>query len=565
MVWVRGFFAFALVIGCAACAVSAPRGAVIPIDEPSAYGLFLAGRYASDVGDTQSAEAYFDAALNEDRSNPIIAEQAFISAAAAGDLARASRLARDLVHQPGVAGRARLVLAVSALKRGRYQSAITALDNAPMGAFDAAMATSVIAWAYEGLGRTDMAMDALDRNAENEVLAPFSHLGAALIHERNGNRDAAQLSYLRALPSGVVRFLAVDGYGRFLERSARTDEAAGLYRAHLVGYPDDAHALAGLRRIAAGERPLPMLATVQEGASVTVFGQVAIFVGRMDPEFAAFYLQLALYLDEGNGAARHVLGQVLSQAGRSELALEVLEDHPAGGRDAMQVQIQRAWLLADLGRRDDAVSVLRRATGRDEGDQARIALADLYAATGDEALAIAIYTDVLDRLGDAYERQHWVIFFARAGARRSIGDWRGVEDDLEAALALAPDQPTVMNVLGQTWVERGENLSMAFDLIQRSVALAPQAAEFVASLGRAHLHLGEYADAVIHLERAATLQPDDPQINDLLGDAYWHVGRRLESGFQWTRALHLDPPPDLRASLERKLQVGLVEPARRAH
>ena len=76
-------------------------------------------------------------------------------------------------------------------------------------------------------------------------------------------------------------------------------------------------------------------------------------------------------------------------------------------------------------------------------------------------------------------------------------------------------------------------------------------------MGWAQYRQGQYEAAVETLELAVSLEPGDPTINDHLGDAYWRVGRRREAGFQWSRALSLDPEPDLRAQVQAKLDSGL--------
>ena len=65
------------------------------------------------------------------------------------------------------------------------------------------------------------------------------------------------------------------------------------------------------------------------------------------------------------------------------------------------------------------------------------------------------------------------------------------------------------------------------------------------------------------LERAVALEPVNPEINDHLGDAYWRAGRKTEAQYQWSRVLGLMPTPDLKTSVERKLNTGLdpVAPA----
>ncbi|MGH6660973.1 MAG: tetratricopeptide repeat protein, partial [Rhodospirillales bacterium] len=81
----------------------------------------------------------------------------------------------------------------------------------------------------------------------------------------------------------------------------------------------------------------------------------------------------------------------------------------------------------------------------------------------------------------------------------------------------------------------------------------------VDSLGWGYYKVGNFQKAVVELERAVELRPQDPIINDHLGDAYWQVGRQREAKFQWTRALSLKPDDDLLAKLQKKLKDGLVE------
>jgi Flp pilus assembly protein TadD len=79
----------------------------------------------------------------------------------------------------------------------------------------------------------------------------------------------------------------------------------------------------------------------------------------------------------------------------------------------------------------------------------------------------------------------------------------------------------------------------------------------VDSLGWAYFRIGDYRRAVEKLEEAVLLSPADPEINSHLGDAYWRVGRQIEARFQWSRALSLDPPPEMKADAEAKLKAGL--------
>src|SRR5262249_17661923 len=78
----------------------------------------------------------------------------------------------------------------------------------------------------------------------------------------------------------------------------------------------------------------------------------------------------------------------------------------------------------------------------------------------------------------------------------------------------------------------------------------------VDSLGWAYYRIGNFDEAVKHLERAVELKPEDPTINDHLGDAYWKVGRVLEARFQWSHARDLKPDPEDLGKIEHTRGAG---------
>ena len=77
------------------------------------------------------------------------------------------------------------------------------------------------------------------------------------------------------------------------------------------------------------------------------------------------------------------------------------------------------------------------------------------------------------------------------------------------------------------------------------------------SLGWAYYRMGEYEKAVIELEKAVGLVPNDPIINDHLGDAMWRAGYKNEAVFQWNRALIYSPDDELKEKINFKLKKGL--------
>ena len=171
------------------------------------------------------------------------------------------------------------------------------------------------------------------------------------------------------------------------------------------------------------------------------------------------------------------------------------------------------------------------------------------------AEAIAAYDRAIARI-KAPGPTDWLVFYDRGICYERSHQWTKAEADFKHALTLAPDQPFVLNYLGYSWADMGQNLTQARAMIEKAVQRRPNDGAIVDSLGWVMLRQGEIAEAVRTLERAVELDPEDASINGHLGDAYWAAGRKLEATYQWRRALIFNPEPDDAAKLEAKLQGG---------
>jgi len=221
-----------------------------------------------------------------------------------------------------------------------------------------------------------------------------------------------------------------------------------------------------------------------------------------------------------------------------------------------------AQTLRELERTDEAV-VLLKAMGaeRPRRTDALATLGDMHRRDERYAEAEAAYGEAIGRLGQSPARDQWRLFYARGMALERLKRWPEAEGALQRALELQPDQPLVLNYLGYSWVDRGENLDQAKEMLHRAVELRPEDGYITDSLGWAYHRLGEREKAVTYLERAVELEPGDPVVNDHLGDAYWRAGRMREARFQWQRALSFKPEPDVASQIQVKLERGLPEAA----
>ncbi len=276
-------------------------------------------------------------------------------------------------------------------------------------------------------------------------------------------------------------------------------------------------------------------------------------------EGGALYLQFANYLRPDHPRTQYALARLNERMEQDETALAYYDAVPETSplyRDAMR---QSGLALSRLKRGDEAVSRLEGLLKNDPGDlQCVSILARVLQAEDNFTDSIAVLTKGLKTIPK--ERDiHWSLYFLRGSAYDQIKEWPKTEADMKRALELFPNQPTVLNYLGYSWVDRGLNLDKALEMIRQAVALRPYDGFFVDSLGWAHYRLKQFKDAVIFLERAVELRPEDPTITDHLGDAYWKVGRKNEARFQWERVKTLNPKKELLEKVEKKLAEGFVE------
>jgi Flp pilus assembly protein TadD len=155
------------------------------------------------------------------------------------------------------------------------------------------------------------------------------------------------------------------------------------------------------------------------------------------------------------------------------------------------------------------------------------------------------------------EAQHWNYYYSRGTSYERVRKWPQAEADLQTALKLNPDEPTVLNYLGYSWVDQNKNLKTGLQLIEKAVKLKPEDGYIVDSLGWAHFRMGNFKEAVRWLERAVELRPDDPVLNDHYGDGLWRVGREREAVFQWNQSLQLKPETEDAEKTQKKLTAGL--------
>ncbi|GHD39550.1 hypothetical protein GCM10017083_01510 [Thalassobaculum fulvum] len=523
----------------------------------SAAGAYLAGQHAVRIEDISAASRYFDRVLEHDPANPALRRRAFLLRLEAGRLDDAAPLAGELAAGAGDgASMARLFLAIEAARRDDYARTLAEVGRLEDTRLNRALGPILAAWAEFGRGDVEAAERRLSRLAGDDGFAGLYTLHAAMLAEAAGRIDEAAERYAQALAQSQTPPLRLRlAAARFEARNGRLDAALRRIDASEGGVSDPAGLKAMLRRLAEGGDP--RAPTAAAGMAEALFDLASALQRDRGSDSAMIFARLALRLQPEFDLAALLVAEILDDRQRYEEALAMYDAVPAGSPYRLLAQLRAASSLEGLDRDDDAARRLEALAGeRPELADPLIRLGDLERGRENWQAAIDAYDRALKRMGPL-ETRHWSVLYTRGIALERAKRWGDAERDFLRALELRPDQPYVLNYLGYSWVDRGENLDRAKAMIEKAVSLRPRDGYIVDSLGWALYRLGDHAGAVTHLERAVELRPTDPTINDHLGDAYWRVGRRAEARFQWQRALTFDPSPELAADIERKLREGL--------
>ena len=538
-------------LALASCATSSATND----EDVSAYGAFLAARYAGVNRDAQGAADYYAEALDRLPGNTVLTDRAFITAVIAGDLDEASQLAVAASQAGDPSRLATLYRVADLIADRRYGQALSVLDARPeYGPYNAFFADLLRQWALMGAGLQDEALQQATQAQAPGFLASHLWLHKAMLFETAGQMEAAEAGYRSAVFTSTFRRLSTEMYGGFLMRQNRRAEAVTLFETYLRDDPGEASILALLEQVNSGARA-PRLTAIPALAARAVLGPTSDLAAQADMDLTVIYMRMVQRLDPDLAPLHVVLAGTLDRIGLHDLALAEYAAVP-DGPFRLGAEIDRIVLLARIGRMNAAYDAARALSQSSSEPEALLLHADMARIFSNCAEANDLYTRAIAINRQRGLPEDWRYQYFLASCHVALGDWQSAEAAYLEALDIAPNQPTVLNDLGYLWIERGEQIERAFEMVSTAARLDPDNGNVIDSLGWAHYQMGNYELAVNELERAAALNPGSPTANLHLGDAYWQVGRRLEAGFQWRRAADLNPSPAEVQEIEYRLEHG---------
>jgi Flp pilus assembly protein TadD len=277
------------------------------------------------------------------------------------------------------------------------------------------------------------------------------------------------------------------------------------------------------------------------------------------PAAAYTYDELGHLGDEEDRRARMLLMDTYREARDLPKALQVGKDALTKYPKDQAMQSREASLLGENGQIDEAVKILRgQLTNTDTDREIYLNIAQVYERgkrykEAEDAAHVAETMPGQPRdnemvwflLGAIYERQK---FFDRA------------EEQFKKALAVDPNNATVLNYYGYMLGDLGQRLDEAESLVKSALKEEPYSGAYLDSLGWVYYRENKLADAEATLRKAVDRDSHDPTIHSHLGDVYAKLGRNElaaaeweKSLSEWRRSLPADVETDKIAELEKKV------------
>ena len=444
-------------------------------------GALIQPVLAGDESYFKERAAFYRAEQTKHPEDVVLARRAILTSIAAGEVEIGIVLAKKAVDAKPDHPTARMVLAVVAIKRNDLADARTQIARSGAAPLSSIINASLDAWCVAGQGRFNDALEKLeDARAKYPDGATLFLFSEALTSELAGDAAKAEILYRKSLAENETTVRVMDAYGRLLERQGRQDDAASLYRKYL---PDSQYgdvAAAGLKRIAAKEKPERLVNTASDGAAEILYATGVSLLAPNSADGAAMFAQLALYLKPDHEPAKQLLGK--------------------------RYELWRGWDGCRWKNGEDAM----------------------------EACTALLHSP------DLQPRDAWMVYGERSKVHSEREELEPALADVNIALAAHPKNVTYLNERGSIYLRLGR-YELAITDLDAAIALAPDAAEPYNNRGLANLYLGNLEAAIRDYDRALAIDPTDFVALGNRGNAYAATGDATHAMADFDAAIRLKP------------------------
>ena len=220
------------------------------------------------------------------------------------------------------------------------------------------------------------------------------------------------------------------------------------------------------------------------------------------------------------------------------------------GEYLVQARSRQAVMLVKQGKMPEARALLTAT--RASNDAQRMLLIQAEADLLRDAKVYPLAFEVLSAGLKTYPDSPGLLY-DRAMMAEKVNKLDILEVDLRRVIQIKPDEAQAYNALGYTLADRTTRLDEALVLLEKALTLAPEDPFILDSMGWAQYRKGNFERARTYLERAYKVRPD-PEIAAHLGEVLWAHGQRDDASILWQSSLKSHPQNEVLQETLRRLK-----------
>ena len=272
-----------------------------------------------------------------------------------------------------------------------------------------------------------------------------------------------------------------------------------------------------------------------------------------NPEFAYAIALISLQLNDLNSAETELkqalskgktdqstvqfyLGQLSEAKNNDEEAIAYYRQ-VKDGDFLVPAQIRTAYLLSKHGKLAEARQILHGIQTSDNQQRAKLAMieAQLLRDANQFDEAYQVLNQALEKLPDDADLLYETAMMADQTGKPGV-----FEELMRKLIKIKPDYAQAYNALGYGMLERNERIPEAMMLVEKALQLAPDDASIMDSVGWGYYRSGKLDESVKMLRRAYAGNAN-PEIAAHLGEVLWIRGDKAEAKKIWQDSLKENP------------------------
>lgn len=443
--------------------------------------------------------------------------------------------------------------AVQLARAGRYEQSMEYMEKVLQGQGDTHFDFLALSAAETDPDTRTGLLKSFDQLLAKHPDNPQLQFGKAVLLQQDGRPEEA-LALLEAQSAGEQEVPSILLQARLLQILERGKEALPLLEKSLRRHPEDkrlrltyARLLVEQDRLDEAMGEFATLVQQYPGDDDLRFSMALVCLEAEAWREAIVYLEELIARGSHRDAAHFNLGRAYRELNQPEQALSAFAK-VGPGNEYLPAKLMQAELLFALDRNEEASRLLADARDEQPDYAIQLYLIEIEALSGQQRVDAAwqLTEQALQQFPDDLN-----LLYTRAMLAEKRGDLAQLEQDLRFIIERESDNAMAINALGYTLADRTDRYEEALVLIEQAYRLNPDDAAILDSLGWVNYRLGNLEEAETQL-RNALERFADHEVAAHLGEVLWASGKQREARAIWSEALKQQPDSQiLRDTIKR--------------